>query len=325
VTEGKGTDLPIHIRGSHRRLGKEPVPRGALPLFDHCVDQPEIPGDGSGRLQLAQWLTDPAHPLTARVMVNRIWQGHFGVGLVPSSSNFGSRGDTPSHPQLLDHLALAFIDSGWSIKAMHRMLMLSETWQASSAPNARGLKTDPENTLLWRQNRRRLELEPIRDSLLAVSGKLDRRIGGSLKLVPQDKPNRYSFHADNDNSNRRTLYMPMQRANTNVLFGIFDYADPSAHVDRRPVTIVAQQALFMMNSPTVLDQASALAKTLGGVTETERLSQLYVRLYARPPRAEEIERGEDFLAAAPKGQSPEQSLASLIQVLMAADEFIFVD
>ena len=140
--------------------------------------EPPVIREGSGRRELAQWLADPDNPLTARVMVNRIWQHHFGVGLVPTSANFGEMGERPSHPELLDYLAARFVASGWSVKAMHRLIMLSSVYQQSSASSAAGLAADPENRLLWRANRRRLEAEALRDSLLAVAGRLDATPGG---------------------------------------------------------------------------------------------------------------------------------------------------
>src|SRR5207244_3442905 len=172
VCEGADTgDLPIHIRGSHWTLGQM-VPRRFLRVIAG-ENQPAIPERQSGRLQLAEWLTQPGHPLTSRVMANRIWRWHFGRGIVPSVDNFGRLGEPPSNLPLLDWLALRFIERGWSIKQMHRLIMLSNTYQMSSAYDARAAEIDPENTLLWRMSRRRLEAEEIRDAIMAVSGNLD--------------------------------------------------------------------------------------------------------------------------------------------------------
>ncbi len=177
VEDGKAMDLRIHIRGSHLALG-ELSPRG-FPRALGAENQ-SLPGDASGRLQLAQWVTDPKHPLTSRVMVNRIWRWHFGTGIVRSTDNFGNLGDRPSHPELLDWLASRFVESGWSVKAMHRLVMLSSTYQMSTTFNAAAAEADPDNRLLWRMNRCRLEAEAVRDALLFVASELDSSLGGSL-------------------------------------------------------------------------------------------------------------------------------------------------
>ena len=178
IREGKIADLPIHIRGSHWTLGAV-APRRFLRVIAGDNQSP-IGANESGRLQLAQWLTQKDHPLTSRVMANRIWRWHFGRGIVPSTDNFGRLGEPPTNQPLLDWLALRFIEDGWSIKAMHRLIMLSNTYQMSSRYDARAAETDPENTLLWRMNRRRLEAESIRDAIMAVSGDLDFTEGGSI-------------------------------------------------------------------------------------------------------------------------------------------------
>ncbi|MBL8235246.1 MAG: DUF1553 domain-containing protein, partial [Bryobacterales bacterium] len=178
VTEGKPGDLPIHLRGNHLTLGDQ-VPRRFLRVIAGEKTPAIAPGQ-SGRLELARWLTDPAHPLTARVMVNRIWRWHFGRGIVGSVDNFGRLGDAPSNQPLLDWLARRFQDSGWSIKQMHRLIMLSSTYQMSATYNAAAFQSDPDNQLLWRMNRRRLEADASRDSVYAVSGLLDLSAGGSM-------------------------------------------------------------------------------------------------------------------------------------------------
>ena len=186
-------------------------------------------------MQLASWLTKADNPLTARVMVNRLWQHHFGAGIVRTPSNFGKLGERPTHPELLDWLATRFVKSGWSVKAMHRTLMLSATYRQSSTPEAETLKADPDNLLFGRMNRRRLEAEAIRDNLLAVSGRLDRKQGGPA--------------VRHFNSPRRTVYLMTVRSDRSGFGPLFDVADPTAPIDRRTVSTVAPQALFLLNHP----------------------------------------------------------------------------
>ncbi len=163
VDEGAVVDLPVHIRGSHLNLAEEPEPRGFLKVTDHLAPPPPVAADASGRLELARWITHPEHPLTARVIVNRVWRWHFGRGIVATPSNFGAIGSAPTHPQLLDWLARRFVEGGWSLKKLHRDIMLSSTYRLSTDYDAGNAAVDEENLLLWRMNRRRLEIEPIRD------------------------------------------------------------------------------------------------------------------------------------------------------------------
>ncbi len=233
-------DAQVFLRGNHKRPGKT-VPRG-FPLV-LTGGRPVRITEGSGRRQLADWLARPDHPLTARVMVNRIWQHHFGEGLVRTANDFGQRGDQPSNPELLDDLAARFVESGWSLKTMHRLIMLSATYQQSSRVDAEKLARDPENRLFGRMNRRRLDAEAIRDSLLAVAGRLDARRGGPAfaeLAVP-----------------RRTLYlMSVRTGPSSSDFGrLFDRADPGSIVAQRGQSIVAPQALFFLNDPFVSDLA----------------------------------------------------------------------
>ena len=237
-------DAHVFLRGDHKKLGKQ-VPRGFPRVLagERCAPITT----GSGRLQLADWLARPDHPLTARVMVNRIWQHHFGDGLVRTPNDFGERGDRPTHPELLDYLAGRFVDSGWSIKALHRLILLSSVYQQSSQAAPASLMKDPDNRLFGRMNRRRLEAEAIRDSLLAVAGKLDLKRGGPA-FTDLATP-------------RRTLYLMSARtgANTSDFGRLFDRADPCAIVGQRGQTVVAPQALFFLNDPFVNDLARALA------------------------------------------------------------------
>src|SRR6266851_7281654 len=224
---GAAGDLPIHIRGSHWTLGAT-VPRRFLRAISG-ENQPPIGSQSSGRLELAQWLTRKDHPLTSRVMVNRIWRWHFGRGIVPSVDNFGRLGEKPVNQPLLDWLALRFTEGGWSIKAMHRLILLSNTYQMSSDYQERAAELDPENTLLWRASRRRLEVEAIRDAIMAVSGGLDVTAGGSiLKYKDRQYVANTSRRGDIDYDRPvRAVYIPVIRSSMYDLFRAFDLPDPS--------------------------------------------------------------------------------------------------
>ncbi|HKQ39456.1 MAG TPA: DUF1549 and DUF1553 domain-containing protein, partial [Verrucomicrobiae bacterium] len=293
--EGIG-DARIHMRGRYDKLG-EVTPR----RFPKVLAGDEIPKlTGSGRLELARWIASPENPQTARVMVNRIWQHHFGEGIVRTPNNYGKLGSPPTHPELLDYLALEFIKSGWSIKAMHRAVMLSATWQQSSVPAADVLKADPENLLFARMNRRRLESEAIRDSLLAVANRLDRTPGGpSVRAL--ETP-------------RRTLYVTTVRSERATFQCLFDAADATTIAEKRNVSTVAPQALFLMNNPFALEQADALAKR---APEKDRIPWLYRLLYGRQASAREIQLGEAAVEAS--------SWADYCHVLLCANEFVYID
>jgi hypothetical protein len=227
VEEGKPTDLPIHIRGSHLSLG-EIMPRG----FPQALGGQRLvrADQSSGRLELADWVADAKNPLTARVMVNRLWHWHFGAGLVRSADNFGNLGDRPSHPELLDWLAARFIESGWSVKAMHRLIMLSATYQTATTYNPAAAVADPDNRLLWRMNRRRLEAEAVRDALLFVAGSIDTSLGGTLL---EAKPRAYvtstaSVNATNYATNRRSVYLPVVPETDRAIRFVDRYTSASA-------------------------------------------------------------------------------------------------
>jgi hypothetical protein len=337
VSEGTPTNLRIHLRGSHLTLGRE-VPR-QFPRILVGDRLTPIDGRQSGRLQFAEWLTRPDHPLTARVMVNRLWRWHFGEGLVRSTDNFGRLGDRPSHPELLDWLAVRFVESGWSVKAMHRLIMLSSTYQMSTVYNEKAALTDPENRLHWRHMRRRLEAEALRDGLLAVSGRLDRKMGGNLYPggnrgyvigYPNTTYSGYDF-------NRRSVYLPVMRSDVYAVLQAFDFPDPSTPTGERATTTVAPQALFLMNGKIVAEQARHLAATLLGDAELDdpgRVRVAYERAYSRPPNSHETARALEFVRrceetlAAEKLDAKERQLRawqSLCRVVLAANEFIYVE
>jgi hypothetical protein len=302
-------DAAIFVRGNHKKLGKI-VPRGFPRIL--TGDRPERITRGSGRLQLAHWLIRPEHPLTARVLVNRLWQHHFGEGLVRTPNDFGERGDRPSHPELLDFLAARFIKSGWSVKAMHRLILLSATYQQTSRADAATLAQDPDNRLFGRMNRRRLDAEAIRDSLLAVAGRLDPTVGGPA-FADLPVP-------------RRTLYLLSARtgANTSDFGRLFDRADPGSIVAQRGQGTVSPQALFFLNDPFVGDLARALAdRVLREVPANfeARIRRLYLLTLGRPPTEQEIEMGMELLNSVAAGDPWER----LCHLILCTNEFVYLD
>jgi hypothetical protein len=261
------TSPQVFKRGNPANLGEE-VPR----QFVAVVTGPERKpfSTGSGRLELAQAIVDPRNPLTARVIVNRVWSQHFGAGLVPTPSDFGTRAEPPSHPELLDWLTSRFIADGWSLKKLHRRILTSEAYrQSSRAPLtatslAKANQIDPENRLLWRMNERRLSFEEMRDSLLSAAGQLSREAGGRAGdlLSPQ--------------FTRRSLYGSIDRQFLPSTLRIFDFANPDLHIPQRSDTTVPQQALFFLNHPLVIGYAQALAKRTEGIgSDRERIQQMY--------------------------------------------------
>jgi hypothetical protein len=332
VSEAAPVDLPIHYRGNHLSRAEQATPRGFLELFRPLLPDLAPARERSGRLELARWLVDPRHPLTARVMVNRVWQGHFGRGLVASSSDFGLRGEAPTHPALLDALARDFVASGWSVKALHRRILRSSTYRMSSAWSELAAAIDPQNFKLWRFPRQRLDAETLRDAVLAASGALDRTIGGSLLGTGNGDyvTNDQSGNGAGYGKPRRSLYLPIIRNAIYELFATFDYNDPSVPIDRRGSTVVAHQALWAMNSPLVTGESRRLAETLlaseSAAGDAQRLEQAYVRMFARPPRAEETEEALAYLAEL-RGAAFEEprAWATLVQALFASSEFLYID
>ena len=268
----------IFLRGNHERRGPQ-VPRRFLKALAPAGDRPGFT-QGSGRLEMAQAIASPGNPLTARVWVNRVWTYLLGTPLVDTPSDFGVRTALPAHAALLDHLAAQFMAGGWSNKKLIRSILLSSTWQQSSLTNPAAAAKDPENRLFWRQNRRRLDFEALRDSLLAVSGNLDRTLGGrGQDMVTAGGPA------------RRTIYGLVDRQNLPGLFRTFDFASPDTTAPKRFETTVPQQALYMMNSPFVIAQAERLTPDRSPAANSENLRQLYRTILAREPDSGEIELG----------------------------------
>ena len=287
----------VLIRGNPGRPGKE-VSRRFLQVLSPAEGPNQNGGGfqkGSGRLELAQAIASPANPLTARVIVNRVWMHHFGKGLVSTPSDFGARGAAPTHPELLDSLASTFIEEGWSLKKLHRLILLSNAWQQASDDRPDGIKADPENRLIWKMNRQRLEFEPMRDALLAASGRLDRTLGGR----PVDL-----FAAPF--TTRRAIYGFIDRQDLPGTFRVFDFASPDVSTPMRPQTTVPQQALFGMNSAFVVEQSKALAARpeVAQASDTAaRVQALYRLIFSRTADADEVAVGTRFLDSPPVSEA----------------------
>ena len=324
-------DSAIHIRGNHKNLG-EIAPRQFLQAIAGSEQAPFR--NGSGRLELAQWIASEKNPLTARVMANRVWHHHFGRGIVASPDNFGRMGEQPTHPALLDFLARKFMDSGWSVKDLHREIVLSSTYRASSAASERARTSDPSNRLLSHFPVRRLEAEAIRDSLLAVSGTLDQSVGGP------GVPPHISEYQDGrgkpesgplDGLGRRSIYLQVRRNFLPPLFLAFDYPLPISTEGRRGVSAVASQALLMLNNDFVNGQAQLWAeRTLQANDSTdERITDMYLRAYGRPPVESELSEIEGFLDSQARlrnssGVDDPTIWADLAHAVLNTAEFLFV-
>lgn len=323
------TSVPIHIRGSHRNLG-DPIQRGFPQVMQPVGSQPILPRNSSGRLELARWLASSTHPLTARVYVNRIWRWHFGIGLVGSTENFGVLGDQPTHPELLDWLTRNFIESGWSTKDLHRLIMRSSCYQTASAHSdpvmqKRMAEVDAENKWLSTFRMQRLDAEQVRDSILYVAGRLDMNLGG--KSVPLRNRQFVFDHTSIDHTKyeslRRAIYLPIIRNNLYTMFEQFDFPDPTMPTGHRHTTTVAPQALLLMNSDLVMDSADALAQTIINSTEdfTGRVHALTGRLFGRAATAEELAAIQRFFDK----QSDQGKAWSLVcQNLMVSNEFFWI-
>ncbi len=333
VSDGEIEDLRIHLRGSHVTLG-DVVPR-RVPVVFTSSEQIGFTEETSGRLELADWLTDPEHPLTARVMVNRIWQRHFGLGLVRTPDNFGRLGEQPTHPELLDWLATRFVESGWSIKAMHREILLSSTWQQSTAWNAAAAEIDPENRLLWHMNRQRLDAESLRDSILAIGGNLDLSMGGSL-LPTENRAyvtSTANINLDVYENHRRTIYLPVVRSAVYDYLSAFDFGDPSVMRGQRDRTTIAPQALYLMNGELVAEQSAALATRLLAIEdEFERLNRLFETVYSRLPDDAESVAIHEFIDSysssegEPESESVEHAAwKAVCRGMLSSNEFYFID
>ena len=321
------TTMAIRIRGDHKKLGEEV--EKAFPVVMCSANMPtEFPDSASGRLELAQWMASPNHPLTARVMVNRIWAWHFGRGLVSTTENFGVMGDRPANAELLDWLACYFVESGWSVKAMHRLVLGSSTWQMSSQHPRYSycMTVDPENRWRWKQSMRRLEAEQLRDSILAASGRLDGSFGG--KTLPLRNRQFVFNHTSEDHTTyeslRRAIYLPVIRNNLYTLFEQFDYPDPTMPTGTRSETVVAPQALLLMNDPLVLESAQALAKMTSELAPSQRVRVIYRRCLGREPESDEVHRDVAFVKRITATGRGGDAWELLCQSILVSNEFMYI-
>ncbi len=313
----------VFKRGNPKQKGKA-VPRRFLKVLTDGERKPFSKTD-SGRLELAEAITSRQNPLTARVLVNRVWMHHFGEPLVPGPSDFGTRSKPPSHPRLLDYLAAYFMEHDWSLKALHRLILHSNTYRQSSTFRAKASEKDPENRLLWRMNRQRLELEALRDAILSVADRLNRKMGGRPVSIHEPPYSR-----------RRSVYAFIERSgydrNFPSLFRIFDLASPDATAPKRPRTVVPQQGLFLMNWPFVINQAKAFAhrpELVKAESKQKRIKRMYELAYGRLPDQWELRKTLAFLNSvqrkgAGNGDKP-GAWAQFAQALMISNEFLYID
>jgi hypothetical protein len=337
VTEGtkKVGNARIHMKGNPEHAGEE-----ARRHFPRVLGGMELPSEikGSGRLELARWLADPGNPLTVRVIVNRIWQFHFGRGIVATPNDFGIRGKPPTHPELLDYLAARFVASGWSIKSLHRLIMLSRTYQLGSTDDGGNARTDADNEYLWRFRRRRLDAESIRDAVLGLSGALDESPGGAHPFPDQTTwafSEHDPFKAVYD-TRRRSIYLMMPRFQKLPFFALFDGADTNASTAERLTSTTPLQALFLMNDPFVHDQAQRFAlRLLAERADNDgRLTRGYELALGRPCTTEELTETRIFLeqvraqlqsAGTPVDQLAAETWKSFARALFLSHEFIYVE
>jgi hypothetical protein len=320
VEKKKPTDLKVHIRGSIDNLGAI-APRGVLQVANYGPT-PEMPTSSSGRLELARWIVDPVNPLTSRVMANRVWHWLIGEGLVRTVDNFGTRGELPSHPELLDHLAVQFVQHGWSVKKLIRQIVVSRTYRLSSAQVEQ--EEDPENRLLAHMNRRRLDAESLRDAMLSLSGALEFEMGGAT--FPANLKTDVGFRFD---APRRSVYVPVFRSGLPQLFEVFDFANPSMVTGRREVSTVAPQALFMMNHAFVRTQARRAAERLlgeAGLTVADRIDHAYLQILGRHATEAEVSLSQQFLKSVTDNTKKEQvdAWAQLVQSMFSTIEFRYI-
>jgi hypothetical protein len=338
IKEGTPGDCAVCIRGETQNRGPV-VPRGFVTVLTSGTPPAISPGS-SGRLELAQWLTSPEHPLTARVYANRAWSHLFDRGIVPTVDNFGALGEPPTHPELLDYLAVSFREQGWSIKGLIKSLVLTRTYQLSSAYDARNAAVDAGNEWLWRQSPRRLDGESIRDAMLAVSGSIDLAPPRSSLLREfgyQEARGSAVPGGGRAGVTKRSVYLPIVRNVIPESLAIFDFPDASLVVGDREVTTVPAQALYFMNSPFVIEQSRALAQRLlddAGLDDAGRIDRLYLLAYARHPSAAESERAANFLAATqtslgggPKeaGRGSVAAWSTVAQAILASAEFRYLE
>jgi hypothetical protein len=336
--EAEPANSRVMAKGDPKALGPE-VQRGFLRILGGQT----VPKDhkGSGRDLLADWITDPGNPLTARIMVNRVWLWHFGRGLVNTPNDFGKRGEAPTHPELLDYLASRFVENGWSLKKLHRDIVLTRAYATASGHDEKNALKDSKNEFYWRFDRRRLSAEEIRDSMLLATGELDPTPGGAHPFPPRSSyvfTQHHPFVADFEKfeTKKRSVYLLQQRFRPNPYLDLFDGADANNATAARVSNTTALQALYMMNNPFVEAQASALAARVSVAEEsaTGRIRLAYRLLYGRTPTPAETEMASEFLkrykteAGAAELAAHDRSGAAwsgLMRVLLSSNEFFYVD
>ncbi len=302
----KPKNVKVHIRGNPENLGEE-APRAFLSILSDGNPRPFT--NGSGRLELAEAIANASNPLTARVMVNRIWAHHVGDGIVRTPSGFGQLGDRPTHPELLDYLASRFVENGWSIKAMHREIMLSSTYALGADTPEANTKKDPGNRFCWRANVRRLDIEALRDSVLAVSGQLDKTLGGQARPIGDER------------NLQRTVYSFVSRRKLDNTLAIFDFPNANDTAEKRIATNTPLQRLFLLNSTFMTQQAQKFADrvaTEAGDDSTARLVRAYRLAFGRTPSAEEIQWGREYLAGG-------EGWPQYLQAILASNEFLYTN
>ncbi|MEM7014189.1 MAG: DUF1553 domain-containing protein [Verrucomicrobiota bacterium] len=298
------TESFVFLRGNPVARGEAVEPRFLSELNPVSFE------DGKRRLGLAEAIVDPNNPLTRRVIVNWVWQHHFGRGLVRTPDDFGTRGDPPTHPDLLDFLCQQLLEDGWSLKKLHRRIMLTAVYQQASIENPAAREIDPDNRLLWRMPIRKLEMEAMRDSMLAASGELSRKMGG--------RP----FEEKGNAIPRRSVYALVNRDVISKLASTFDAADPSACTVKRPETMVPQQTLYALNSEYIQDRAKALMQLpeiRDAKDDNDRVRRIYQRVYSRAPSDDELQLGIEFVGAGDDGW------VQFAHTLLASNEFHFID
>ena len=312
-TEANPHDLRVFVRGNPANK-REIAPRRFLQVL--AGESPTAYSEGSGRKELAEDITSDDNPLTARVMANRIWQYHFGRGIVNTPSNFGILGERPTHPQLLDYLARTFIDNNWSIKHLHREIMLSATYQLSTATSDENAEIDADNLYVWQMKQRRLDIEAWRDGLLEVSGRLDKTLEGP------------STNLADANNVRRTIYAKISRHELDGLLRLFDFPDANISSAKRTETTVPQQQLFVLNSPFMIQQAKSFSERLHNEapdSDASRVQLGFQLAYGRLPSEPELNLGLAYLGAEDTEDNQLSRWERYAQVLLASNEFMYLD
>ncbi|MBA4191515.1 MAG: hypothetical protein C0467_26345 [Planctomycetaceae bacterium] len=331
-------DSPIYTRGEPNQPTAEKVARGTLQVMSKTPLKIKA---GSGRLELAEWIASKDNPLTARVMANRVWMHLFGRGIVPTADNFGAAGEPPTNPELLDYLALNFMDNGWSVKKLVKRIVMSHAYQLDSKFDKASFETDPDNSLIWRMSPRRLDAESLRDSMLAVSGQLDTtppvgsvvaRAGEGPTARPRLSGDQIGQAINDPNNTHRSVYMPIIRDNLPEALALFDAPDPSLITADRPTTTVPSQGLFILNNPFVIRSSEAVADKLlkNTTTDTERIRAAYLTFYGRAPGEKELTTAEGFLKGfkaqlakdrVPATRQEHETWAAFCHALFASAEF----